>query len=250
VSRLARIAAILVLATSSAPAAAEEQPDAATSRLVYGGRLVDAEGRPISGIYPLTFQLYTTPGAKRASWQESLHVAVDNGVYAVELGLSRPLPKRLAIDKAEIGVALTGKRRELVREPLAPRATIPPPDPKAPVIVTLEVPNVGARPGKGGQSYADLAGMAYESERAKVAERVGGLGEAEIRELARSAAPSGPATAGKARIGSERRTTERAGGAEGRPYNLSCPAGYVVTGITGGAGALVDSVSLVCSPLE
>ncbi len=257
-SRLVRVVVPVLLALAAAPAGApagaNDRPGAppavATQRVVYGGRLVDPEGRPISGIFPLTFSLYTAPGAKRAAWQEAIHVAVDNGVYAVELGRTRPLPKRLAVDKAEIGVALAGKRRELVREPLGPRATIPPADPAAPVIVTLEVPNVGARPGKGGQSYADLAGMAYEAERSKVAERVGGLGEAEIRELARSATPATSAASAKARVGADKRTTERAGGAEGRAYNLSCPAGYIVTGITGGAGALVDSISLVCSPLE
>ncbi len=254
-SRLVRIAATIALALAAAPASAEGRPDGsqpveAARRVVYGGRLVDAEGRPISGIYPLTFQLYAGAKARSAAWKESLHVAVDNGVYAVELGLTRPLPKRFDIDKAEIGVTLTGKTRALVREALAPRVTLPPPNRAGPVIVTLEVPTVGARPGKNGQSYADLAGMAYESERAKVAERVGGLGEAEIRELARTAAPSAPAAGGKARVGADKRTSERAGGAEGRPYNLSCPAGYVVTGITGGAGALVDSISLVCSPLE
>jgi hypothetical protein len=245
VSRLARAVAALLLLASGPTLAAEPEP---ATRLVYGGRLVDAEGRPISGIFPLTFQLYTARGARKSAWKTSLHVAVDNGVYAVELGADRPLPKALAVEKAEIGVTLTGQRRELVREALGPKATPVKADRAGPVIVTLETPTVGARPGQGGKSYADLAGMAYEAERAKVAERVGGLGEAEIRELARSATPA--ASPSKARLGAEKRTTDRAGGADGRPYSLTCPAGYVVTGITGGAGALVDSVSLVCSPLE
>jgi hypothetical protein len=234
--------------SGSAPGGAARAPSGPDARLVYGGRLVDGEGRPVSGIFPLTFHLYAARGARKSSWKTSLHVAVDNGVYAVELGRDKPLPKGLAVEKAEIGVALTGQRRELVREALGPKATAVPAERVEPIVITVESPMVGARPGAGGKSYADLSGMAYEAERAKVAERVGGLGEAEIRELARAATPSSAPS--RARIGAEKRTTDRAGGADGRPYSLTCPAGYVVTGISGGAGALVDSISLICSPLE
>lgn len=237
----------LVLTTLATAPAVAAPPEAAP--LVYGGRLVDESGRPVTGIFPLTFSIYARAGIKRASWTDSTFVAVDNGVYAVELGKNKPLPKRLDLDKAEIGIAVTGRKGDIVREPLNKAAA--PAD--GPVVDVKPVggPSTGVRPSAANQqTYADVAGYAYEAERARVADRVGSMTEADLKALAKSSAKDAAPAGGKARIGATKQFTESAGGPEGRPYSITCPPGYVVVGIRGGAGALVDSVSLICSPLE
>jgi hypothetical protein len=238
--------AVTTLAT--APAALAAPPEDAP--LVYGGRLVDESGRPVTGIFPLTFSIYPRAGVQRASWTDSNFVAVDNGVYAVELGKNKPLPKRLDLDKAEIGITVTGRKGDIVREPL--RKAAAPAD--GPVVDVKPVgdPSTGVRPSAANQqTYADVAGYAYEAERARVADRVGSMTEADLKALAKNnAKEAAPAGGAKARVGSTKQFTESAGGPEGRPYSITCPPGYVVVGIRGGAGALVDSISLVCSPLE
>ena len=55
---------------------------------------------------------------------------------------------------------------------------------------------------------------------------------------------------GKVKIGAAKRYSEQVGGTGGNPYTLQCPPGHVVTGIKGGAAAYLDSISLICSPLE
>jgi len=251
-SRLPIVFVVLmaVLAGTLAP-----QAQAAGPRLVYGGKLQDPQGRPIGGIYPLTFNFYRAEKGGRAVWSEQHFVAVDNGVYAVELGSQKPLPKGLDVDKAWLGVAVTGGA-EIVRERFSSLgakpddAAAPPAAPAAPATpATPATPtpagNVGVPPAKSTQSYAELAGFAYEAERAKTADAIGGMSAQEIKNLAKTAG-----TPGKPKVGATKRYSEQAGGTGGTPYTLQCPPGYVVTGIKGGAAAYVDSLMLICSPLE
>lgn len=244
--RLILSAMMLVFVAGDAAAA----PPATSPVVVYGGRLVDSNGRPVTGVFPLTFNIYGDAKAKRPAWSDSAFVAVDNGIYAVELGRAKALPKKLDLNKVEIGVALSGQKKEILREALGGGAAVVP---NAPVVLeSAPVVSAGVKPSAGSQqTYADLAGYAYEAERARVADRIGGLSETDLRELAKSAASqTPPASASKVKIGAEKRFTESAGGTDGRPYSISCPPGFVVTGIKGGAGALIDSVSLICSPLD
>ena len=55
---------------------------------------------------------------------------------------------------------------------------------------------------------------------------------------------------GKVRISSSKRYTGSAGGEGGVTYELKCPKGHVVTGVRGGSGIYLDSIQLICSPLE
>jgi len=238
-----------------APSSHAAEPD---QRLVYGGRLQDAQGRPIGGVFPLTFNFYAAEKGGRATWTESHFVAVDNGVYAVELGSKKPLPKNLKLDRVWLGVALSGGT-ELAREkldgasasaaatPAAPATPAPaaPATPTTPAPATPPGPTVGAPPAKSTGSYAELAGFAYEAERAKSADAIGGMTAQEIKNLAKTVT-----TPAKPKIGATKRYTEQVGGTGGNPYTLQCPPGYVVTGIKGGAAAYMDSIVLICSPLE
>ena len=87
------------------------------------------------------------------------------------------------------------------------------------------------------------AGFAYEADRAHNTDAVGGLTATEILKMVKESKT-------EVTIGGRSRNSETAGGTGGQPYTLRCPKGYVVTGITGGAAAFVDSVSIICSPLE
>ena len=243
---LLSLAAVSVVVSSGAAPAAAAEPG---PRVVYGGRLQDAQGRPIAGIYPLTFNFYRTEKGGRPTWSESHYVAVDNGVYAVELGGPKPLPKNIALDKVWLGVGVTGGA-EIVREKFA-AADVPaaPPSATSPAggngIDPAAPPVAGAPPSKSTQSYAELAGFAYEAERAKTADAIGGMTAADLKNLAKTTG-----TPAKPKIGANKRYSEPAGGTGGNAYTLQCPTGYVVTGIKGGAAAYVDSLSLICSPLE
>jgi hypothetical protein len=48
----------------------------------------------------------------------------------------------------------------------------------------------------------------------------------------------------------ERRVMESIGGQGGGPYDVRCPPGFVVTGIEGAAGRVIDSIRIVCSPMQ
>lgn len=96
---------------------------------------------------------------------------------------------------------------------------------------------------KGVVEYAETAGLAYEAEHAKVADRVGDWSQAELEDHLKN-------VSGKVRISSSKRYTGSAGGEGGVTYELKCPKGHVVTGVRGGSGIYLDSIQLICSPLE
>ncbi len=204
--------------------------------VVYEGKLEDARRRPLSGVYPLTFSLYRTDKSTRAAWSESHYVAVDDGVYSVQLGDQRPIPKGLKLKQAFLGVAVTDGQ-EILRERLRPD-TRPLDEP-----VAEAAPAPGAHNDRRSDSYAEIAGFAYEADRAKSADSVGGVTADELKRIASRGAS-------KVTIGGNKRYSNSAGGQGGQPYTLKCPKGYVVTGIRGGAAAYVDSLTLICSPLE
>lgn len=238
---------------SASAAPPSPPPGGATVR--YSGRLADAQGRPIAGIYPLTFNLYKGEKGGKAAWSETHYVAVDDGAYAVELGDQKPLPKSVKVDEAWVGVALSGGR-EIVRERLvgggagpasaaAPAAASPAVAPPSPTPAAPPTTVVGAPPTKSDQSYVERAGYAYESEHAKSAASLGGVSAAELKALVRAQAnPS------KAKVGSGQRLSDKVGGQGGEPYSQQCPPGYVVTGLQGTYESYVNSITLICSPLE
>lgn len=229
----------VALALPALPAQAAKRAE----HLVYSGQLRDESGAALGGIYPLTFSLHRDGSTQKKLWFEQHWVAVEDGVYTVELGHDRPLPRGLDVPSAFLGVALTGGG-ELMRERLSERnlpggdgviqpeeaGTRPPPSRTAP----------GA-PG-GTVDYADKAGLAFEAEHASTADRIGNLSLEQLDARYKKA--------GGARIGTAQRTTGAIGGEGGRPYRLVCPKGYVAIGIQGGAGKLVDSMEVICAPIE
>ncbi|MBI4802381.1 MAG: hypothetical protein HY796_07635, partial [Elusimicrobia bacterium] len=65
--------------------------NAAPAYLNYQGRLVDANGNPLSGTYSLTFRIYDAASAGTLIWNETQSLALDNGIFNASLGASTAL---------------------------------------------------------------------------------------------------------------------------------------------------------------
>lgn len=229
---------MLALVLALTAVAAPEPADA--SALIYEGKLQDGRRKPVGGVFPLSFSLHKRDKGGRALWSETHFVAVDSGRYVVELGSKRPLPPGLALEKMYLGVALTGGD-EILREKVDPKAVRK--DAAAGAAAQARPTPAGAAAGKKVVDYAETAGLAFEAEHAKVADRIGGL---TVEDLEEKLEKSGS----KARVGGSKRYTSSAGGEGGVAYEVNCPKGYVVTGVRGGSGIYLDSIQLICSPLE
>ena len=165
-------------------------------------------------------------------------MGVDGGRYTVRLGARKALPKNLKPEKMFVGVSLVGVG-EILREPLLEPAPVVPaaaaasaPGPRDVVVSAKTTRN---------SDIADRAMHAYEADHASNADRIGNL---TVTDLKAMFAP------GKVKTGSRTKETDSAGGPGGKLYALECPRGYVVTGVQGGSGKYLDSISLICSPLE
>ena len=206
--------------------------------VVYEGKLQDANRKPIGGIFPLSFALHQKARKGRSLWKEEHFVAIDEGQYSVILGSKTPIPSGLDVSKLFLSVSVSGGD-EIVRERLSTNS-----------VKSANRASDGAtrKSGKSGDNksiveYAETSGLAYEAEHAKVADRVGDWGQAELEDHLKN-------ISGKVRISSSKRYTGSAGGEGGVTYELKCPKGHVVTGVRGGSGIYLDSIQLICSPLE
>ena len=226
------------------------KPGSGAQILVYEGKLQNAAGGPISGIFPVEFGLFRRSRGGKAKWKETHFVAVDSGSYVVELGRRSRIRGSLDLSRMHIGVKLAGK--QLLREPVQKDSVTTIGTPKSPAARPRLAPVAPAAPvrkNKDGRTvvdYAEEAGEAYVAGQAKVAERIGSMTAKEIEDAVNKLKKF----KGGATIGTTRRYTELAGGTRGVEYTLSCPKGHVVTGITGGAGLYIDSMKLICQPLE
>ncbi len=238
--KLLMVAGLVLVWSSSATAAKAKGADAQV--VSFNGTLQDENLNVISGVFPMNFSLYKTEGSRRAIWSERVWVAVDSGRYSVNLGSRKPIPARLKLEKMYVGVSLEGVG-ELLREPLmadSDPSVIAPTQNTAPVAPVA--PRVAARPsGKGASDIAERAMHAFEADHATNADKIGNLS---VNDLQKMFAPK------KVTTGSRTRETESAGGPGGKLYDLECPKGYVVTGVRGGSGKYLDSISLICSPLS
>lgn len=209
----------------------------------YRGEIIDETGTPISGVFALTFKLYEEEGGQSAYWQEEHHVAVYEGLYDVVLGEGNLVPTErsgqtafIAVEVAEIGEFT---RHDILLGPSVVQS-------REEVLAELDV------------VFADLADrslFAVEADEADDCLRIGGR---TLEELDRYEELLGQISELRtqvdemtgAALGSRTTTLERVGGAGGNSYSRTCPPGHVLTGIRGGAGALIDSVELICSPLQ
>ncbi|TXD39904.1 hypothetical protein FRC96_06435 [Lujinxingia vulgaris] len=219
-------------------------PDAVEIR--YRGLLQDESGAPISGVFPLEFNLYRDGMAAEPMWTERHYVSVIEGRYQVPLGSDEPLRAREVDGQRWLGVVLVGEG-ELLRD----RITI-------------------ARPGLPGESdtsasrvtRAEVADRAIEAERAVIAESADALGELTVEEIERLsnlalerlgqhiADPSAHEATARYKLGTNSQVLDGAGGRGGTHFSLKCPPGHVVTGLEGRAGRMLDSITAICTPLQ
>ena len=240
---MSRTTLIVALTLSSLCLAGIPEAKSKDTRKVvpFAGLLQDENLNPISGVFPIRFSLYKTEGSRRAVWNEKLWVSVDGGRYAVTLGEDKRIPRTLELDQLYIGVQLEGVG-EILREKLTPAPPVAvesviAPAPPANVPVQTNTPRTVKSP----TDIAERAMHAFEADHAINADKLGNL---TVSDLKKMFAP------GKVTTGSRTRETEQAGGPGGKLYELECPKGYVVTGVRGGSGKYLDSISLICTPLE
>lgn len=211
-----------------------------TPMVIYQGKLQNDTHKPVGGIYPLSFSLHTAFKSGRSVWSEAHYVTVDNGEYTIVLGRKYPIPTNVDLGSIYLSVSITGGG-EIVREQIDPKS----------VMDTGSNPIVSAQPRElsiketGGSTvdYAETAGFAYEAGHAKAADKLGDVTAEQLLDQIRAAKP-------KVKIGGTKRYTASAGGEGGMPFELKCPSGYVVVGVRGGAALYMDSIQLICSPLE
>lgn len=233
-SRLAALAAVLAACAAlaaPAPALARDKGRKLRTVLDFDSRLKDENGKPVTGIFQMRFELKKLKG-KRAIWNESHWVAVDNGKYAIKLGKTKELPSKFDPSQAVIEVSIAGAGT-ILREPLGGTDAS---------LTTVDVGHAGKRI----VQYAEKAGFAYDAEHAGVADRIGpytGKVLAEtIQKLERRKS--------KFKVSRNRINLTSAGGVGGIPFEQICPPGTIVVGLRGGSGIYIDNVQIVCAPLE
>lgn len=245
--------------TTSQDATANERPQ----EITYTGRLQDENGAPIAGIFHLKFDLYESPNSSESVWSQQRFVAVTDGNYSVPLGKERPLPKSLLDRSSYIGITLVGEG-EILRDQL--RIESPTPEnggsPRR-ANLDSETKNLLQEARQNNDlAFADVAERALQADQAEVAQKLGSLTVEDIRELAQSderamnrlgkhiADPNAHQNQTGGGLGEQRRVMRTVGGSGGNDYRVDCPDGHVVTGIKGGAGNMVDRITIVCTSLQ
>lgn len=243
------IALVQLFPTADTAAARRSSATSKAKTIEFEGKLQNAKRRPIAGVFPLKFSLYRGPKGGRSVWSESHFVAVENGRYTIVLGEKRTLRKRLELSNLYLGVSLVGGA-ELQRERIAAGVVEDVPGgvdamlPDKPTTSKTHAQMVTISNGRTTVDYAEEAGMATFAHTADVAKQIGKLDEKEL--LKRLEARSG----GKVTIGTKIRYSASAGGEGGSGYDIRCPKGTVATGVRGTAGIYLDSIQLICSPIE
>ena len=218
----------------------------------FEGKLQNARRRPVSGVFPIKFSLYKGPKGGKAIWSESHFVAVDSGRYTITLGQSKRLKKRFDLSKLFLGVSYTGGG-EIQRERIEPQEMesantgVPPVQgTDASTATTSRRAPAAVRTSNGRTTvdYAEEAGVATYAHSAESAKRIGDLSEKDLLKRLDSRSK------GKVSVGTKSRFSASAGGEGGSGYDLRCPKGTIVTGVRGTAGIYLDSIQLICSPLE
>ncbi|MBM4388684.1 MAG: hypothetical protein FJ088_13155, partial [Deltaproteobacteria bacterium] len=231
---------IAILVLSAETASAQEAVTA-----LYKGKIVDEGKKPLSGIFNLQFTLLPDGKSKKTLWTERHFVAVEKGVYSVELGTLKKFPSGIDLSSTYISISLVNGG-EILREPFVYSEVHAQPKEVAASKTDVKKSNAEQHEQQSGKSvsFAETAKYAVEAEYAKNAEKLSNLTLAEIEEKLASEGRIGGA---KIKIGGSKKYTNRVGGTGGTSEYLElCPKGYVVTGMRGGAGIYLDSIQLIC----
>ncbi len=197
-----------------------------TKTLVYTGAMQDGTGRPVGGIFAIRFGLHQKIDEPKLIWSEDLFIAIEKGTYQVELGKERPIPQTLPLTTLFLSVQVDGV--EIQRVPVAETMV------------------------SGGQSGPGQPVLAPTGDAVPSAQCTACMKAQDSEKLAGMTLPQLLETLAKKQValGSSLHMTEAVGNKEGDMFFLTCPPGYVVTGIKGSATDSIRSAQLVCSPLE
>lgn len=197
---------------------------AASARtLVFTGQLSDEKGAPVAGIFWFRFGLHRGRSDKKVLWSEELYVAVDKGTYRLELGRERPLPQAVDLTTLFVSAAVDGVEVQRVSVDASMVAGTDP---------------VGAGEASAGVPACEACKTA---DMAADCQKVGGMSPNQLMEaVARR----------QVGIGTTSHFTSPVGSGDGTPFRLTCPPGYVVTGVKGKADDRISNLQLICSPLE
>jgi hypothetical protein len=221
-------------------------------QLYYRGQLMGSDGKPYYGLVSLQFSLHRRASGGKKIWSEAQYVSVENGSFITPLGARNAIPRKL--NTAGLYVAMSiPNGPEFFREPFKEVRVTTARDfavmkasaegESGAIVVDAELGTGGAPPTRGGtSSYAEKAGMAYEAEHAKNAEKLDNMSLKDIERTLKERI--------KAKVGRDEQYAEHIGGHGGTPYFAQCPKGTVVVGIRGGAGKFVDGIQLICAPIE
>jgi hypothetical protein len=206
------LAAVLLLLPAASALAA-----GGLKTIVFEGRLVSDTGSPVGGVFPLRFSLHNNSTVPEDIWSEDLHVAVESGAYTVTLGDGKPLPTGIDLATLYLQVSLDGVQVQRV-----------------PVDVSW-IPEYPTSGNAGG-----ICKLCENSENSVNAQRLDGLSVKQLKRVVGMGI----------RPASTVRLTSSVGGGAGAAFKLECPPGHVVTGIQGVADAGINSLTLICRPLE
>jgi hypothetical protein len=230
-------------------------------RVAYEGELINPDGSPVAGVMAFTYQLYAGEDVLEPMWVEEHYVSVIEGSYNIILGSINPLDRLWRGDQYILGVVFNGY--EILREPI----NLEPMTDESNSTNEEERLNLMAQAFQGGTvtevTFAELADrslFAQQAERCDDADRLGGRRLREIEDqieqvlnrLSEHESNNNVHSAGGqvGMVGRSNTVLPRIGGDGGVRYTSMCPTGYVMVGIRGGAGNVVDSFEVVCAPLQ
>lgn len=191
--------------------------------LKFSGSLRDEKGAPMGGVYWIKFALHRSADDDKKIWSEEQYIAVEKGEYALELGKQRPVPRVPSMTSLFLSIQLDGA--EVQRVPVSQD------------MLMADAKTAAA----GGAASGSTCQKCVQAESAKDCQRLGGM---TVKQLVNTAVKK------EIEVGGTAHFTSSVGGGEGTPFRLTCPPGFVATGIKGKAGETITSLQLVCSPLE
>lgn len=212
----------------------------------YTGELMRDSKSAISGVFPITFELYEREKDTTPLWQEQHFVAVDLGTYTIDLGKQNTLPKDvlnqrrwLAVNVQNLGELL---REQITLKPYKSEQPQPPTK-----IQNLSFAELADR-----AVTADLAHMAADAQRlgGKTLEEIDRFGELQRQFVQLRARVNNIQSMGNTTVAERTTMTDPVGNGPGEHFRLRCPAGQVVVGITGRANDAIRNAQLICAPLE
>ncbi len=86
------VAALVLMAGGAGALSEKPAPEAIVAgKINYQGRLTNTGGTPLTGTFPMRFQVYDDPAAGALLWDSGMiNVDVDNGLFNVELAVDTP----------------------------------------------------------------------------------------------------------------------------------------------------------------